>query len=106
MDGGGQVGLQMDGEQVGPRLGEGLHIPPRLLHHQMGIQKEVGVLPDGGHHRHPDGDVGHEHAVHHVHMEPVGGGGDPADLPVQVAKIGGENGRRDLYHNSSLPVEK
>ena len=100
MDGGGHVRLQVDREQVGARLGEGLHKPSRLLHHQMGVQEHAGVLADGLDHRHTDGNVGHKHPVHHVHMDPVGGG-DGLDIPPQFTKIGGKNGGSDLDHTAS-----
>ena len=80
------IGLQVDREQIGAGVGKGIHIAPRLFHHQMDVQKHLRVPADGRHHRHADGDVGHEHAVHHVHMEPVGGI-HPPDLPLQIAKI-------------------
>ena len=78
---GGVVGLQVDREQVGPRLGEGLDVPHRLFDHQVDVQKHVGVLPDGLEHRDADGDVGDKGAVHHIHMEVVGGG-YPLDIPL------------------------
>ena len=43
-----------------------------------------------------DGDVGHEMAVHHVDMDPVGAGViDRAHLFAQPGKIGGQNGWGD-----------
>ena len=59
----------------------------RLVYHQMDIQEHVGALPDGGHHRHSDRDIGDESAVHHVHMEIVGGSGT-ADIPFKIDKVG------------------
>ena len=99
----GVVGLQVDGEQVGPRLGEGLHIPHRLFDHQVHVQEHVGALPDGPHHRHADGEVRHEGAVHHVHVEVVGGG-HPADVPLQIDKIGREDGGRNFNHLFTHPL--
>ncbi len=42
--------------------------------------------------RDADGEIGNESAVHHVHMEVVGIG-NPPDIPFQIDKIGGEDGR-------------
>ncbi len=91
-DAGGVVGLQVDGEQVRPSLGKGLDVPHRLVDHQMDVQEHVGALADGLDHRDADGEIGNESAVHHVHMEVVGIG-DPPDIPFQIDKIGGEDGR-------------
>ena len=76
--------------------------PDRILdslmaHHQVDIQWQGRGGADALHHRDADGDVGHEQAVHHVHMDVVGGG-DLLDVTAQVGKIGGENGGGDLDH--------
>ena len=86
VDGGGEVGLQMDGEQVCPRLGKGANIPLRLFNHQVYVQKLAGAGAQGLDHRHADGNVGDKHAVHHVHVEPVGVG-DPLNVPLKIGKI-------------------
>lgn len=99
---GGVVGLQMDREQVGPGLGESLHIAHRLVDHQVHVQKQVGAFADGLHHRHADGEVGYEAAVHHVHVEHVGAG-HPGDIPLQIHKISGEDGGRDFNHFFTTP---
>ena len=99
-DAGGVVGLQMDGQQVGPRLGKVLDVAQGLVDHQVHIQEHVGALADGLDHRDADGDVGHKAAVHHVHVEVIGGG-HLFNVPFQVDKIGGENRGGDLDHDDS-----
>ncbi len=104
-DAGGVVGLQVDGQQVGPRLGEVLDVPHRLVDHQVDVQKHVGALADRLDHRDADGEVGHKGAVHHIHMEVVGGG-HPLDVPLQIDEIGGQNRRSDFNHGMSLAFQK
>ena len=41
----------------------------RILDHQVNIQRRRDVLAQRGHHRRTDRDVGHEMAVHHVHVQ-------------------------------------
>ena len=94
-------GFQVDGQQIRPRLGEGFDVPHRLLNHQVDIQKHIGTLPDGLHHWHAYGDVGNEGAIHHVHMEVVGGG-RRLDVPLQVGEVGGKDRGRDFNHNKLL----
>ena len=67
----------------------------------MYIQEHVRDLPDGLKHRDTDGNVGDEHAVHHVHMDVVRVG-DAVDIPFQICKIGGEDGRRNFDHEKDL----
>ena len=97
----GTGGLQMDGEQVRPRLGKGVDIPGGVGDHQMHVQEHVGGLAQGLHHRHADGDVGDELAVHHVHMHPVGSG-NLFDIPFQIGEIGRKNGRCNFNHDFIL----
>ena len=101
-DAGGVVGLQVDGEEIRPRLGKGLHIAHRLVDHQVHVQKHAGAFADGLHHRHANGEIGDEAAVHHIHVQPVGGG-HPADVPLQVGKIRGEDGGGNFNHFFTTP---
>lgn len=39
--------------------------------HQMYVQTKVSYWPDGIHYKWPNGDVGHETAIHNVYMNPV-----------------------------------
>ena len=89
----------MDRHQVGARVAEPLHIPNRLHDHQVDVQEHVRHLADGLEHRQADGDVGDEHAVHHVYMDVVGVR-DAVDVPLQIGKISGEDGRRDFDHGN------
>ena len=64
----------------------------------MDVQGQWGTPPDRGYHRNTNGDVGDKGPIHHIYMEPIGGG-NPANIPLQIDKIGGENGRCDLCHS-------
>ena len=55
-----------------PRMGEGVEIGVDRLDHQVAVERLVAVRPQGRHQRRPEGDVGHEMAVHHVEVDPVG----------------------------------
>ena len=68
------VRLHMAGDDVRAGVAELLHIAHGTLDHQVDIQRQVGGGADGLDHRDADGDIGHEQAVHHVHMDVVGGG--------------------------------
>ena len=96
-----RVRLHMDRHQVRPSVAELLHVPDGLGDHQVYVQGQLRGGPDGLHHRDADGDVGDKHPVHHVHMDVVGGG-DAMDIPLQIRKIGGEDGRRDFDHEKPL----
>ena len=77
-------------------LGEGLQIGIGRRDHQMGVEDLFAVRA----HRLDDvgavGNVGHEMAVHHVEMDPVGAGRvDGADLFAQLGKIRSQDRRRD-----------
>ena len=87
----------MDCHQIRPGVAELLHVPHRLHDHQMHVQRQLRGGADGFHHRDADGDVGDEHAVHHVHVDIIGGG-DPLNIPLQIRKIRREDGGCDFDH--------
>ena len=64
--------LLMHPEPVGPRLDKGFKIPFGLLDHEVNIERKAGGVFDSTHHIRPDGDVGHEMTIHHIHVNPVG----------------------------------
>ena len=85
------AGLIVESDDVGARLGEGLEVLLRLHDHQVDIQGFLGFLLDGLHHGDAEGNVGHESAVHHVAVEPVGlAAVDHLDVSFQVEEVGGE----------------
>ena len=96
-----RVGLHMNRHQIRAGVTELLHIPHRLHDHQMYVQRQLCGRPDGLDHRNADGNIGDEHAVHHIHVDVIGGG-DSLNIPLQICKIGGENGRCNLYHEKPL----
>ena len=96
-----EIRLHMDRYQIGAGIAEFLHVPHRLRDHQVNIQEHIRDLPDRLQHRDADGDIGHEHAVHHVHMDVVGVG-NAVNVPLQIRKIGGEDGRRNFNHGDDL----
>jgi hypothetical protein len=83
------AGFGMDGDAVRARLGEGFQIAVRAIDHQMRIDGAVADLPDGGDHTRAEADIGHEGAVHHVQVQPVGARGlNGTGLLVEPAEIG------------------
>mmetsp|Transcript_36744 Transcript_36744/g.51246 ORF Transcript_36744/g.51246 Transcript_36744/m.51246 type:complete len:211 (+) Transcript_36744:614-1246(+) len=71
----GRSGLAMHGDDVSTCLGEVLHTLLRLHNHQMAVQHCFWMsLPESRDHSRPNGDVGHEASVHHIHMHPISTG--------------------------------
>nr|ABZ09360.1 hypothetical protein ALOHA_HF4000APKG7H23ctg3g25 [uncultured marine microorganism HF4000_APKG7H23] len=62
----------MDCQHVGPCRCELGDQALRLHDHQMHVQGQRGMRPDGLYHRRADGQIRHEAAVHHVHVDVVG----------------------------------
>ena len=94
----------MDGQQIGAGLGKVLDVAYRLVDHQMDVQEHIGTLTDGLDHRDPDGQVGHEAAVHDIHMEIVGAG-NFFDIPLQVDEVSGEDRRSNFNHHDILAFQ-
>ena len=84
----GRAGFGLDEQVIGARLGEGAKVALGLDDHEMHIDGFRGRPPDGLQHNGPEGDIGHEPAVHHIHMDPVGAGRiDRAHLFAQPREI-------------------
>ena len=79
-------------------LHERLYIEVRIRDHQMDIERYAGHPLDRFHHRRADGDVRHEVAVHHVHVNQIGtaafGGRDGL---AEHGKVGRQNRGRDEH---------
>jgi hypothetical protein len=89
-------GLGMDAHDIGPGGGEGLQVGIGRRDHQMHVDRHRDVRPQGLHHVRAEGDVGHEMAVHHVHVQPVGAGGlDGAAFLAETGEVRREDGRSD-----------
>src|SRR5208337_3051766 len=92
--------LDVDGDVVAARLGEGFQIGVARFDHQVTIEHLVGMWPKRCDERRPEGDVVHEMPVHHVEVNPIGAGrGDVAHLLAEFGKVG----RQDRRRNSDRP---
>ena len=97
------VGFNVDGHKVSTCLDKLLHVPDGAVDHQMNIQRQIGNLTDGGNHRNADGDIGNKNAVHHVNMDKVCAEvTQSTDIPLQIYKVGRQNGRGNFRHNKVL----
>ena len=62
-------GFLMHADPVRPGICKSRNVLLRILDHQVHIERRRDVLAQRGHHRRTNGDVRHEMAVHHVHMQ-------------------------------------
>ena len=93
-----RAGLLVHRDDRGARLGEVVDVLLGLHHHQVHVHRQRGGPPDRLDHQGPDGDVGHEAAVHHVHVHVVRSGElDGLHLVVKPAEVSRENRRRDAH---------
>ena len=93
----------MEGQNVGAGPVELLHVAHGPLNHQVDVQGQGGDAFDGGHHRNADGEIGHEAAVHHVHVNVIGAGiAQSANVPLEIYEIRREDRRCKLDHSSCL----
>jgi hypothetical protein len=91
-----RTGFGMDGDHICARVGERLNIFLGLDDHQMNIDHTFGSGSDSLHHEGPDGDVGHESAVHDIDVDPVRPGFvDSFDFSRKAAKIRRKDGGGD-----------
>ena len=93
------TGFLVNGNLVGPGGDEDGRVLVRILDHQVHVQDRAGGLAERFDHRRSDGEIGHEMAVHHVHMEHAAAGRlERGNLLAQARKIGRKDGWQDLNH--------
>lgn len=91
-----RTGLDMGGDQIGPRLGIGLDIGIDRRDHQVNVHEGLHMRAERLHGGRAEGQVRHEMSVHHIDMDPVGALIlDGPDLAAEIGKIGGQDRRRD-----------
>ena len=68
-------------------------------YHQVYVEGLLAYFGDGLEYGKSETDVGHEDAVHHVKVEPVGFTAvEHVDVFCQIGKVGCEEGGRESYH--------
>ena len=86
------TGLNLDTDDVSPGFGEVLNVFFRLDDHQVNIKRLCGHRAKGFHDHRSDRDVGHEAAIHHIHVDPVSTGLiNSLDVFTQPREVGGKN---------------
>jgi hypothetical protein len=97
----------MDGEGISPCLDERAEIFLWIFDHQMSVEREPRDFPNGLHHRHTDGKIGHEMPVHHVEMDRVGSRRlNLTDLIPETAKVSRKDGRSDFQSETHGTQER
>ena len=82
----------MDRQDVGAGLREGGQHGIDRRDHEVDVERQLGVRPQGPNHVRTDGQIGDEMPVHHVDVDEIGPGGfQRADLLAQDGEIAGEN---------------
>ena len=66
------AGLVVHVHHHGTELGSLLNVIFRVLYHKVDVEGLGAHLAHGFYHREAERDVGHEDAVHHIEVEPVG----------------------------------
>jgi hypothetical protein len=93
-----RAGLHMGGQDVGPGLRVGVDIGVHGRDHQMHVHDRLHMLAERLHRRRAEGEVRHEMAVHHVHMDPIRALIlDRPDLAPEIGEIGRQDGWGDLH---------
>ena len=93
--------FRVHGDEIGAGFGEGLDIGVDRFDHQMRVEGAGGVWAQRLHDSRTKGDVGHEMAVHHIEMNPIGAGRDDiAHFLAEPGEIRREN--RGGYDNVGI----
>ena len=86
-----RAGFPVHRHRVGTGLGEGAQVALGLADHEVDLEGEVGLAAKRPQGVGPEGEVGHEVAVHDVDVEPVGAAPlQPVDRLRQPAEVSGE----------------
>ena len=92
-------GLRVDGDDVGAGLGESIEERVDRRDHQVDVERLGRVRAERFHDGGPDRQVGHEMAVHHIDVDPVGAGLiDRTHFLAKAGEVRGEDRRRDDWH--------
>ena len=90
----------VDRQDIGPGVAKRLQPWIDRRDHQMHVERQGRMRPDRLYDVWPQGDVGHEMPVHHIHMNPVGARRlQRADFFAQPRKVAGEDRRTDQRSN-------
>jgi hypothetical protein len=91
------AGLGVHDQQAAARLDHGVEDPGRLVHHEVGLERDVHERAGGGDDVGTEGEVRHEVAVHDVPLDAVDAGLLQIDAGVaQVGEVRGQHGGDDL----------
>ena len=90
------TGLGVDDDELAARFHEPGQQPVGLVHHEVGLERDLHQRADGGDHVRPEGQVGNEAPVHHVPLDPVHAGLlEGSHLVAEAGEVGREDGRDD-----------
>ncbi len=96
--------LGMEGEHIGPGVGELSQVMLRLLNHQVHIQRPVGEASNGADQRGAEGKVGDEMTIHDIDVEPVRPTGNRAlNLLAKPAQVSAQDTRRNSDAHGGVP---
>ena len=94
----------VDREHLCPASLEVFDVAIRINNHQVNIQRLGCVFVHRFHHRHTKRDIGNKHAIHHIHMKPIGMRTvNHFNIALKVGEIGGKNtGCNAIAHGIDL----
>jgi hypothetical protein len=92
------AGFDVHRNMSGARSDECVDVALWFDDHEMTVERQIDGAAQRVDYRYPDADIRHEHAIHHIDVQPVGAGcGDFAHLLAETRKIGGKDGRHEAY---------
>lgn len=68
------IRFHVNGNLVGPGIGEGVDVEVRIVQHQVHVKEQLGAPAQGGHRLRPEAEIGHEMSVHDVEVDPFQAG--------------------------------
>ena len=100
-------GLDVEGNRIGPGLGEPLGVAVGVRQHQVDVEAEFDGPADGGNHVGSKRQVRDEVAVHDVDMQGVAARGlGPPGAVREVAEIGGQQRWKDFNVHQATVSQK
>ena len=93
------AGFEMEGKDIRTGLNKTVCISFRLFNHQMNVEDQISLIPQGLYYGESEGNICNEHSVHYVKMHHIGSATlNLLYLICKVGKVAGENGRGNFSH--------